>query len=272
MGAVRQTSEIASRYPRHFLQSLQSAGRLAQSELAGSLQPSGLAIACSCRYNICRCITGVCSWRRNTRGTKLRPNMATTAITRDEFLKDRQGRTFADVVNDAGQPFGTVLEFFSSADRQRRMEESEIHHDRAPMAGVVREFEALPEIHKFLGTLQAQRNQRLRQAIGVLVRMIMERRGWKKTGKKGSLGVRSSKSTRHAQPQHRRLGILVCPRRAVPARARQAVSVRAQALPRARIRLRPSRAPAANGHAGNGRSAKGSSPTRRTTKRRPGAT
>jgi hypothetical protein len=30
----------------------------------------------------------------------------------------------------------------------------------------------------------------LRQAIGVLVRMIMERRGWKKSGRKGSLGVR----------------------------------------------------------------------------------
>ena len=72
------------------------------------------------------------------------------------------------------------------------MEESETHHDRAPMAGVVRELESLPGINKFLGTVQAQRNQRLRQAIGVLVRMIMERRGWRKTGKKGSLGVRSA--------------------------------------------------------------------------------
>ena len=61
------------------------------------------------------------------------------------------------------------------------------------MAGVVRELEAIPAINKFLGTVQARRNQRLRQAIGVLVRMIMEGRGWKKTGKKGSLGVRSSK-------------------------------------------------------------------------------
>jgi hypothetical protein len=60
------------------------------------------------------------------------------------------------------------------------------------MAGVVRELESLPGINKFLGTVQAQRNQRLRQAIGVLVRMIMERRGWRKTGKKGSLGVRST--------------------------------------------------------------------------------
>ena len=72
------------------------------------------------------------------------------------------------------------------------MEESETHHDRAPMAGVVRELESLPGINKFLGTVQAQRNQCLRQAIGVLVRMIMERRGWRKTGKKGSLGVRST--------------------------------------------------------------------------------
>jgi hypothetical protein len=116
-----------------------------------------------------------------------------TTITREEFLNDRQGRTFADVLNDPKQPFDEALEFFNSADRQRRMEESEIHHDRAPMAGVVRELESLPGINRFLGTDQPRLNQRLRQAIGVLVRMIMERRGWKKTGKKGSLGVRSKR-------------------------------------------------------------------------------
>lgn len=115
-------------------------------------------------------------------------------ITREDFLADRQGRTFVDVVNDPEQPFAAALKFFNNADRQRRMEESEIHHDRAPLAGVVRELESVPEINGFLGTYQAQRNQRLRQAIGVLVRMIMERRGWKKTGKKGSLGVRSGKA------------------------------------------------------------------------------
>jgi hypothetical protein len=116
-----------------------------------------------------------------------------TSITRQDFLNDRQGRTFADVLNDPNQPFEEALEFFNSPDRQRRMEEAEIHHDRAPLAGVVRELESLPGINRFLGTDQALPNQRLRQAIGVLVRMIMERRGWKKTGKKGSLGVRSSR-------------------------------------------------------------------------------
>jgi hypothetical protein len=128
-----------------------------------------------------------------------------TNITREDFLKDRQGRTFADVVNDPKQPFDEALEFFNSADRQRRMEESEIHHNRAPMAGVVRELESLPGINHFLGTDQPRRNQRLRQAIGVLVRMIMEQRGWKKTGKKGSLGVRSSKMT--GTPNHNTGGL-----------------------------------------------------------------
>jgi hypothetical protein len=113
-------------------------------------------------------------------------------ITLEEFLRDRQGRTFADVANS--QPFEEVIQFFSDADRQRRMEEAEIHHDRAPLSGVVRELESLTSINQFLGSVQAQKNQRLRQAIGVLIRMIMERRGWKKTGKKGSLGVRSSRS------------------------------------------------------------------------------
>ena len=76
-------------------------------------------------------------------------------------------------------------------DYQRRMEESELHHDRAPLAGVVRELESQPAIDQLLGRAQIRRNNRFRQAIGVLVRMIMERRGWKKTGRKGSLGVRA---------------------------------------------------------------------------------
>ena len=120
--------------------------------------------------------------------------MANVSLTRKEFLKDRQGRTFADVLNDPEQPFDEVLTFFSDEGRQRRMEESEIHHDRAPMAGVVRELESQPDIHQFLAGVHVGQTKRFRQAIGVLVRMIMELRGWKKTGKKGSLGVRAETS------------------------------------------------------------------------------
>jgi hypothetical protein len=118
--------------------------------------------------------------------------MAKVRVTRDDFLADQQGRTFADVANDSEQPFDKVLEFFDDAARQRRMEESELHHDRSPLAGVVRELEAEPAIDGFLADVHARRSTRLRQAIGVLVRIIMERRGWQKTGRKGSLGVRAA--------------------------------------------------------------------------------
>lgn len=117
--------------------------------------------------------------------------MATVKITRQDFLQDRQGRTFADVADDPEQPFGEVLEFFNDEARQRRMEESETHHDRPPLAGAVRELESLPAIDAFLGSKHPRRTKRLRQAVGVVVRIIMERRGWRKTGRKGSLGVRA---------------------------------------------------------------------------------
>lgn len=131
--------------------------------------------------------------------------MPKVRITQREFLEDRQGKTFSDVVNDSRQPFDRVLEFFQDEGRQRRMEESELHHDRAPLAGVVRELECQPEIDRFLGRAQIRRNTRFRQAIGVLVRMIMERRGWQKTGRKGSLGVRAVGTP--GKPAHNKGGL-----------------------------------------------------------------
>jgi hypothetical protein len=121
-------------------------------------------------------------------------------LTRKQFLEDRQGRTFADVLNDPAQPFDQALAFFNDPQRQRRMEESEIHHNRPPLAGVVRELETDPDIDRFLASEHPRRTKRLRQAVGVIVRIIMERRGWKKTGKKGSLGVRAAREPRSARP------------------------------------------------------------------------
>jgi hypothetical protein len=121
-------------------------------------------------------------------------------FTRKDFLEDRQGRTFADVLNDPEQPLDAVLDFFNDAEHQRRMEESEIHHDRPALAGVVRELESLKSLDQFLGKQHPRRTKRLRQVVGVVVRMIMERRGWRKTGRKGSLGVRAAVSGRTTRP------------------------------------------------------------------------
>ncbi len=121
--------------------------------------------------------------------------MPSITLTREKFLEDLQGRTFSDVLNDPEQPFEAVLGFFNDENRQRRMEESEIHHDRPPLAGVVRELESHPAIDPILADTHTQRSKRLRQAVGVVVRMIMEARGWQKTGRKGSLGVRDGKKS-----------------------------------------------------------------------------
>lgn len=131
--------------------------------------------------------------------------MVKARVTRVEFLADQKGKTFADVVKDAEQPFDVVLEFFDDGNRQRRMEESELHHDRSPLAGVVRELESQPDVDRFLAGTHARRNTRFRQAIGVLVRIIMERRGWRKTGRKGSLGVRAAGAAR--TPAHNTGGL-----------------------------------------------------------------
>lgn len=133
----------------------------------------------------------------------------TVRVTRREFLGDRQGRTFADVLDDPEQPFDEVLDFFNDAERQRRMEEAEIHHDRPALAGVVRELELQPAVDDFLASKDPRRTKRLRQAVGVVVRIIMEQRGWKKTGKKGSLGVRANvaKGTRTPGAYHNTGGL-----------------------------------------------------------------
>lgn len=127
------------------------------------------------------------------------------SLTRDDFLADRQGRTFTDVVTASERPFTAALEFFNDGDRQRRMEEAEIHHDRPALAGVVRELESVPTINRFLSRIHPRRSQRFRQSVGVLVRMIMERRGWEKTGRKGSLGVRNKAAA--GRPSHNTGGL-----------------------------------------------------------------
>ena len=131
--------------------------------------------------------------------------MSRVKITREKFLEDNQGRRFSDVVNDPEQPFDAVLEFFNDGNRQRRMEESEIHHDRPPLSGVVRELESHPAIDRSLAEIHTQRSKRLRQAVGVVVRIIMQASGWRKTGRKGSLGVRATKN--RAAPSHNTGGL-----------------------------------------------------------------
>jgi len=111
-------------------------------------------------------------------------------IASEDFMNDNQGRRFTDVINDTRINFQIVIDFFNNPDRIRRMIDSELHHDRPPLSGIIKEFERVPDIDTFLAGQDAHTTQRFRQAVGVLVRIHMEEQGFQKTGRKGSLGTR----------------------------------------------------------------------------------
>jgi hypothetical protein len=104
--------------------------------------------------------------------------MRTAQITRQDFLRDRQGREYSDVLEDPALPFDTILEFFNRRDHQHQMEESESLYKKAPVAAIVRELEAMPAVQGYMSATDPQRKKRFEQSLTILVRMIMERLGW----------------------------------------------------------------------------------------------
>jgi hypothetical protein len=103
----------------------------------------------------------------------------------EDFQADPQGRRYADVL--AMPSFALVLAFFDDRGRQRRMIESEEHHDRPALAGVIKEFEKSGVMKELFDWLSPKESVRVRQAVGVVVRLVMNKHGWIQTGKRGSL-------------------------------------------------------------------------------------
>lgn len=103
----------------------------------------------------------------------------------NEFRQDKQGRRYADVLKMPG--FDLVLAFFGDQNRQRRMIESEKHHKRPALAGVVREFEQDDKIKKLYEGLSPKEAVRFRQAVGVIVRIVMAKHEWHPTRIRGAL-------------------------------------------------------------------------------------
>jgi len=113
-------------------------------------------------------------------------------INRETFQDDSRGRTFSDVSENQGIPFDAAIAFFKDKTRIRRMIESELHHGRPALSGVIIEFEELPEVREFFESHEPRQTIRFRQAVGVMTRIVMLDQGWEKTGIKGSMGTRST--------------------------------------------------------------------------------
>lgn len=103
----------------------------------------------------------------------------------DDFRTDKQGRRYADVLKIPG--FDHVLDFFDDWGRQHRMIDSELHHDRPALSGVVRELERDETMKKLYEGLSKKEAVRFRQAVGVIVRIVMSKHAWRPTRTRGSL-------------------------------------------------------------------------------------
>ncbi len=85
--------------------------------------------------------------------------------------------------------FDTAIDFSICEGRHQPIQESEIHHDRVPLAEVLRKPESQLPIDDLPSSNHPQSTRFLRQAAGVALHMSLQNHGWKKTGKRSSLWV-----------------------------------------------------------------------------------
>ena len=123
-----------------------------------------------------------------------------SSVTRKDFKADPHGRRYSDVVNDGSGMFGRVIDFFDDECRHQRLIDAELHQDRPALAGVLIELEYEAWFDTHMRATDAHQTKRLRQAIGVLTRMIMARYGFKTKGEKGNLGRRAKVAAGTALP------------------------------------------------------------------------
>ena len=111
-------------------------------------------------------------------------------ITLKDFLADSQGRRFADVANDPDVHWDRWVTWLNDRSRQARLEMAEEHFDMPALAGILKELEGESFVQNYFARRTPQESLRVKQALGVLVRLHMEARGWRTTGRKGALGRR----------------------------------------------------------------------------------
>lgn len=99
------------------------------------------------------------------------------------------GKDFYGRDGPCREAFTDILRELSREDVQQRLMDSEIHHRRPALAGAIVAIEELRSVRAVLESGDTNFGKRFRQAVGVAVRIVMEGRGWLKTGQKWSVGV-----------------------------------------------------------------------------------
>jgi hypothetical protein len=69
------------------------------------------------------------------------------------------------------------------------MKGTEIHHARARLVELIWDLETQPLVESFLSSRETLRTKRFREAVGIVVRMVVESLERKRAGKQSSLGA-----------------------------------------------------------------------------------
>ena len=89
-------------------------------------------------------------------------------------------------------PTKAVLDTVNDPDALRRMADATVHYDDTPaLKAIVKELEGNKQIDTYFRSTRRSRTMRFRQFVGVAVRLVMEDKGFRTTGKKGSLRTTS---------------------------------------------------------------------------------
>lgn len=117
------------------------------------------------------------------------PNSAGRELSAADFSDDSHAAKYRDEIVRHPEAFLRLISILNDPENERRLTDAEMHGLPA-LCGVARFIEADPVIASVL--IDSEASLRLRQTIGVAVKLKMAKLGWCPTGKKGT-----AKGSRH---------------------------------------------------------------------------
>ncbi len=121
------------------------------------------------------------------------------SLTIEDFLLDPQGAKYSDVARTHRQALGRLMAMLNDQDHQAELLVAE-QYGHPALSGIVQAIEADESIAP---ALASSGGNRFKQAVGVAIRIAMERLGWSKTGRKGPVrGATQFKRAERYEPPH----------------------------------------------------------------------
>lgn len=106
------------------------------------------------------------------------------------------GRRFLPVVNNPKVPVRQVMYLLNDPQNLDGMAFVTENIEYPALGAIVKKLEQIPEVDKYFRSTPSRDTLKFRQCVGMAVRLAMEEKGFRTTGKKGSIGSISEWFTR----------------------------------------------------------------------------